>query len=543
MSTQQYIKGKVGLYEGKSEGFRERSRRINKLLERKRLLRWPGSPYQPGFETGWEGLPFRSPSGLMDREPLEVRSPVAIVKAKDYGEAEVAVRKAIKYLGGPKTICKKGDKVLIKPNLVFPAHPDLAETTHPAVVGAVVKVLKETGATIWVGEQSGWHASAEIAYMITGIKKVALEAGADEVFNWENPPRVDVEIPGGRTLSKANVHKSVVDCDVFVQIPKMKNTLMFGKGGMTLAIKHFLGLIPNEDRMPFHKTDIDMAWACCDLAKIVVDKHRLTLLDGISAMEGNGPHSGLITYPQVIVASPDMVAVEAIGHIIAGYHPLGSAAVQVAMKDGLGTGEVAEMQLMGERLQDVIHPFKMVIPRYVSKYMNITEFIGGGVCIQGCMSAVISGIPPVVDPGKEYAIIAGPRVGIGQDLTRFDEIWIVGICATSPSHQYPGYADKIKAAQEAGVQIYRLPTCPGFDAFLYPELSAKLTKGTVYEMPDLLMGDTAVNSGLPECNRPDVVAEVDARREGRSKDMEKTPFGKGWEEVEDWEWWEGENSK
>ena len=270
----------------------------------------------------------------------------------------------------------------------------MAETTHPAVVAAVVKILKETGATIWVGEQAGLHASAEEAYDITGIRKAALEAGADEVLNWENPPRVDVEIPGGRMFEKANVHKSVVDCDVFVQIPKMKNNNMMGKGGMTLAIKHFIGLIPNEDRFPLHKTDIEMAWACSDLAKIVVDKHRLTLLDGISGMEGNGPHSGLITSPQVIVASPDMVAVEAVGHIIAGYHPMANPTVQVAMKDGLGTGEVAEMQLMGERLQDVIHPFKMMIPRYVSKYMNVTEFIGGGICATGCGMPTWAAIPP-----------------------------------------------------------------------------------------------------------------------------------------------------
>jgi len=530
------IKGKVGSYQGKSEGFKERSRRVKELLERKRLQRWPGSLYQPTFETKWEGMPFRSPSGLLDREPLEVRSPVAIVKAKDYDDAETAVRKAIKYLGGPKTICKKGDKVLVKPNLVFPAHPDMAETTHPAVVAAVVKVLKETGATIWIGEQSAWHASAEIAYDVTGIRKAALEAGADEVINWEQPPRVDVEIPGGRSIKKANVHKSVIDCDVFVQIPKLKVNFVQGKGGMTLAIKHFLGFVPNEDRYPFHKTELDMAWVCCDIAKIVVDKHRLTLLDGIYGMEGSGPHAGLVTHPQVIVASPDMVAVEAIGHIIAGFHPMTNPTVQVAMKDGLGTGELAEMQLMGERIEDVIHPFKNFIPRYVQKYMNITEFFGGGIC-PACLWPALT-IPPVVDPKKEYAIIAGPRVGIGQDLTKFDEIWLVGQCATSPSHQYPDYAEKIKAAQKGGTEIYRMSTCSGYDSLMDPNLLPKLAKGTIYETTDLLAADMCVVNGLPECVRPDTLAEVEARREGHQKDIEQNPVGKGgWEEVEDWEWW------
>jgi hypothetical protein len=232
-----------------------------------------------------------------------------------------------------------------------------------------------------------------------------------------------------------------------------------------------------------------------------------------------------------------MVAVESIGHIIAGYHPMNAPTVQVSMKDGLGTGEVAEMQLMGERLQDVIHPFKMLIPRCVSKYMNVTEFIGGGICHIGCGGSAWAAVPPVVDPAKEYAIIAGPRAGIGQDLTKFDELWLVGQCATSPSHQYPGYAEKIKAAQKAGVEIYRMPTCPAYDSFLDPELAPKLLKGTIYEFPDLIIADLAVNAAIPECNRPDTVAETDARREGRQKDADQPPIGKGWEEVEDWEWY------
>ena len=85
-----------------------------------------------------------------------------------------------------------------------------------------------------------------------------------------------------------------------------------------------------------------------------------------------------------------------------------------------------------------------------------------------------------------------------------------------------------------------MPTCPGVDSFHDPKLGPKLLKGTVYELPeaqDLIVGDLAVNAAIPECNRPDTVAETDARREGRQTNAEQAPIGTGWEEVEDWEWY------
>ncbi|GAI39308.1 unnamed protein product, partial [marine sediment metagenome] len=231
------IKGETFTYRGHSDIFKERQRGTKQIVERERLQRWPGAPFQPTPTAYKEGLPFKIPSGLLDRPKAKVNVPVAIIKCSDYAFAESAVRQAIDYIGGPEVICNKGDKVLVKPNLVFPNHPWMTETTHPSVVAALVKILKERGATVWVGEQAAWHASADVAYDVTGIRKAAEEAGADEVINWENPPRVKVEIPGGRTFSSIEVHKSVLDCDVFCTIPTMKNNFVSGPWGMTLCMK------------------------------------------------------------------------------------------------------------------------------------------------------------------------------------------------------------------------------------------------------------------------------------------------------------------
>jgi hypothetical protein len=222
----------------------------------------------------------------------------------------------------------------------------------------------------------------------------------------------------------------------------------------TLSIKNMLGLLNTEDRHPYHRTPWDMAWAVNDLFKIVKDKHKLTLIDGIIGVEG-GTHVGPACKPGVIVASQDPIAAEAIANTIMGYNPLESPHVQVGMKDGLGTGDLAEIEIVGANLQEVLFPFQRSMLRYVSEYQNVTEFYGG-TC-HACVWAAVA-VPPEVDPEKQYAVISGTRAFIARDLDEFDEVWLVGTCACSAQEQLPGYKEKIKAAKKT----VRVPSCPGW---------------------------------------------------------------------------------
>ncbi len=82
---------------------------------------------------------------FLERPPLKEKSKVSIVRAEDYTQAEKAVRQAVDLLGGIGKICKRGDKVMIKPNMIYATKPEEAETTHPAIVTAMVKLCKEAG--------------------------------------------------------------------------------------------------------------------------------------------------------------------------------------------------------------------------------------------------------------------------------------------------------------------------------------------------------------------------------------------------------------
>ncbi len=135
---------------------------------------------------------------LIERPLLTEKSQVALAKAEDYSKAFEAVKNVVDLLGGAKKFCGPGDVVMIKPNLIYATKSEEAETTNPAVVEAVVKLFKETGATVKVGEQTGWHCDPELAYDVTGIKDAAFRGGADEVCNWDTEEYVDVKVPNPR---------------------------------------------------------------------------------------------------------------------------------------------------------------------------------------------------------------------------------------------------------------------------------------------------------------------------------------------------------
>ncbi len=362
--------------------------------------RAPGGDFRnepiPVSSNAWEqnSVPFLDRPRLSEEE----KSEVAIIRAFSYSQAETAVREAIDLLGGVGRICKKGQKVLIKPNNVFGLDPKMQDTTHPAVVYALVKILKETGASVSIGESTGWGFDADDAFAVNQIGKAARDAGADNVFNWKKEKLIPVDVPDGRSFGTINLPKSVVDCDVFCDISKFKNNLVFDNRGMTIACKSMCGMIVELDkRLQIHRTPIDMAMGCTDVLKTIIHKYKLCLVDAIYGMEGI-IHAGPTINPGLIIASHDPVAAEGVAHHIAGYHCLESPTVQVMMKAGLGTGDLSEIRVLGARLQDVLYPVQRWMPRYVQKYSNVHEYIGGGIC-NACIWAAMT-TPPNVDPDK-----------------------------------------------------------------------------------------------------------------------------------------------
>ena len=454
---------------------------------------------------------------ILDRPIIESnkRSEVAMVRAQTYsnGIGEAAVEEAIELLGGPNRFCKRGDKVLIKPNAGSPFAKQMAqqESTHPSIIRALVRVLKDCGAEIWIGESGAWAMDVDDAgiWQSMGYDKLATEFGV-KLINWKKEKLVTQKVPYPRYWDEITLPESIVECDVFINVPKLKHNLVLGESGLTVALKNLVGcVLPLETRLEHHRTPLDNAYACTEIFKVIgSDRMKLTVVDAIVGVEGT-MHSGNRCNPGLIVASPDPVAADAVCYYIAGYDFLQSPTVQIPMKAGLGTGDPREIRILGERLEDVRYHFHQVQQRFVQPYLNVHEYLGGGIC-NACLMASMM-VPPRVEKDKLYAVVAGTRVNIPDNFSQYDEVWLVGTCACSPSHQKKGYMDKITK----GKSVRKLSACGGNDA-IYP----KGGYGGVYETPWAPIGlDSCTATALPNSVNTNALSELEDRREGRETEF------------------------
>jgi uncharacterized protein (DUF362 family) len=352
------------------------------------------------------------------------RSLVSIVKNPD---AHKAVWHSFQSLGGIEKFVKRGETILVKPNLSYPVPPDMGpELTHPDVIVAIVRLLKENGAgRILVGDQSVLGVRTRDTFRITGIGKAVEKAGG-ELCPFDEEPRILVDVPDPFFFDKLSLPKAAVEADAIINVPKMKTHFLVY---VTLGLKNLLGLLTFKDRRKFHRT-VDLAYVLTDIAKVL--KPRLSMVDGLIAMEGFGPHGGTPRRMDVVVSGRDTVAVDAVAAAVMGFDPLEPPPTQVAAKYGLGIAELTQIDIVGEPIENVKQHLGRAILSFVSPYSNVRVF-AGGVC-PGCAPRIPS-LPPEVDPNKKYAIVIGRRVKIPRTL-EVDEIWCCGDCGVESAKAF-----------------------------------------------------------------------------------------------------------
>ncbi len=206
----------------------------------------------------------------------------------DQDNIQIIVDKTIKSLGILSDIIKPNTKILIKPNLLSAYDAQQSVTTHPAVVRAVVKIVKSMGATPVLGDSPG-NLLKGISYVWekTGMAKLAQEENI-ELVNFETAGSVEVSITHP-TIKYIHVTKALIECDGIINIPKLKtHTFM----GFTCGIKNFYGCIPGARKIEYHKfapTMSDFAYLLSEIYRMVREKVLFTLVDGVVGLEGNGP--------------------------------------------------------------------------------------------------------------------------------------------------------------------------------------------------------------------------------------------------------------
>lgn len=222
------------------------------------------------------------------------------------GGPAAATAKALETLGGISRFVKKGQRVLIKPNMSFAKGPDIAATTHPLVVAAVARACSEAGAgEVLVLDHTLQR--AELCLERTGIREacrgipgVHCLAVQDRKFFKE------VKVPRGKVLERVEVVRDLLDDCVLISVPVAKS---HSTTGVSLGLKGLMGLI--WDRESFH-SQFNINEGIADLATVV--RPRLTVLDATRALTTGGPGGpGEVKRPNLVVAGTDPVAVDSFG--------------------------------------------------------------------------------------------------------------------------------------------------------------------------------------------------------------------------------------
>ena len=251
---------------------------------------------------GGVALNLPGASGVEKEKGPELSDNVDLVAVKGGAPGEM-FDKGIAEFGGMKTFVKPGQTVVVKPNIGWAKPPEAASNTNPELIQHIVEHCVKAGAkTVYVFDHTcnNWKDS----YSKSGISDAATKAGGKPVCGNNKEDYIEVKIPNGKKLTSTLIHKLIMECDVFINVPVLKN---HGGAVMTCAMKNLMGII--WDRKHFHRTDLQQ----CIADFLTVRKPDLNVVDAFRVMKKGGPRgrslSDVVKMKYQLI-SPDIVAID-----------------------------------------------------------------------------------------------------------------------------------------------------------------------------------------------------------------------------------------
>ncbi len=281
-----------------------------------------------------------------------MKSKVVLLHCPTYegSKVENALTRGLDLLGGPSALFRKGEKILLKPNLLYGQNPQRCVTTHPAVFERVIRILQEQGLVLSFGDSPGY------GKLTVTAKKAELAQVAEQyqipLADFDSAQWKDVQL-GPRTI-QIPLAVGSLEADGIVSLPKMKT---HGLTRITGAVKNQLGCVPG-----FHKAEFHVRFPNTDsFASLLVQinlllKPRLYIMDGIMAMEGEGPGSGDPVPMECLLLSQDPVALDATFCRLIDLDPRFVPTIQAGERLGLGTAQEDKIELLGDPLERLKRP-------------------------------------------------------------------------------------------------------------------------------------------------------------------------------------------
>ncbi|MDZ7263194.1 MAG: DUF362 domain-containing protein [candidate division KSB1 bacterium] len=263
-------------------------------------------------------------------------SPVDLAVIQN-GDPAAMVRKSLEVLGGISRFVKKGQVVVVKPNIGWDRVPEQAATTNPDVVAEIVRLcLKAGAAKVKVFDKT--CNQARRCYQRSQIEKAASDAGAEVSHIYPQKFR-KVTISQGKELKSWEFYQDALEADVFINVPIAKHHSL---SRVTLGLKNIMGVI-GENRGHIHnRFDVKIV----DLNTVI--KPQLTILDAVRILMDNGPQGGNLNDVKemnMIIAGADPVAVDAYGATLFGLKPENLGFLQEAQRRNLGRMDIQKLKI------------------------------------------------------------------------------------------------------------------------------------------------------------------------------------------------------
>jgi uncharacterized protein (DUF362 family)/NAD-dependent dihydropyrimidine dehydrogenase PreA subunit len=318
---------------------------------------------------------------------------VSLVKCADYSAGlRQSLETLLRGLGGIGAFVKPGQSVLIKPNLLSDHAPDEAVTTHPEVVRALIRILKEQGAKVCV---------ADCPASVVRIEQVWEKTGFAAMCREEQVPLLNMEKTGAKAFEvngySFSIARPILDTDVLISVSKLKTHSLTV---LTAAVKNMYGAIPGFQKAMLHKMHTRPA----DFAKLLSAIYStvppaLNIADAVVGMDGEGPGAGNPIKLGFLAASADAVALDIAICRILGIKPevvpyltphagravdiVGAALSEVAPRSFKLPGS-SLVQFIPQWIIRILQPFVWIRPAITDKCVFC------GRCIKACPTEALS---------------------------------------------------------------------------------------------------------------------------------------------------------
>ena len=231
---------------------------------------------------------------------------------------------------------KKGQSVVIKPNLAWERTPEQAANTNPDVLRSVIQLCRNAGAgRITVVEHACGNAAK--AFEMSGAKKAVAGLGVRLISAERESMYRKIDIPKGKSIKSDTCIREILDADVFINVPIAK---VHGGVGITAGMKNMMGAI--WDRQIWHRNNVDQCIA--DYSTVV--KPDLVILDAVRILLSNGPQGpGDTKAVGQVIASTDTVAIDAYAAKLLGKSVSQVKYIGFADAHGIGESDLKKVNL------------------------------------------------------------------------------------------------------------------------------------------------------------------------------------------------------